>query len=240
MAGHSKWANTKHRKKAQDIKRSKIFTKIIREITNASAQNGSNLNTNLQLRTIVAKANNYNISKDLINTAIQRGLGQDKKNIFKVVKYAGYSASGIAIIIHCVTNNSNRTVSSIRNIFTRFKGTLVNYENAQYLFSFFTTIQVDASPHTRDIVLNNLDIHSRIYSKKIKKNFLELTIKKNNVKFIKKQLLSSKIALKTMRMIITPKVLCDLDAINKTKMLDLINSLQKLKETTEIAHNAKI
>ncbi|MGI4816538.1 MAG: YebC/PmpR family DNA-binding transcriptional regulator, partial [Janthinobacterium lividum] len=190
MAGHSKWANTKHRKNAQDIKRSKIFTKIIKEISTSSKNHGSDINKNFQLRNLLEKANTYNLKKKSINKAIYGNALDGKKDVFNAMKYAGYSPFGIAVIIYCNTDNSNRTVSNIRNIFSKFNTHLINFNNIKYLFDYFYTITIDLMLHKNKNLLNIVNMSNLIVSKKINKNFLEIKISTKHLTKIKKYFLS--------------------------------------------------
>src|SRR5580658_10266261 len=114
MAGHSKWANIKHRKERQDSKRGKRYTKLIREIT-VAARIGAEPNDNPRLRNVLDKALTANMSRDIIDRAIKRGAGGLEGADVEEVRYEGYGPSGIAVIVDCMTNNRNRTVSEVRH-----------------------------------------------------------------------------------------------------------------------------
>lgn len=133
MAGHSKWANIKHRKGAQDAKRGKIFTKLIREITTA-AKLSSDIN-NPRLRIAVDKALAQNMTRDTIDRAIKRGMGgQDDANL-ESIRYEGYGPNGVAMMVDCLTDNRNRTVSEVRHVFTKMGGNLGTDGSVSYLFT---------------------------------------------------------------------------------------------------------
>ncbi|WP_257294829.1 YebC/PmpR family DNA-binding transcriptional regulator [Endozoicomonas sp. YOMI1] len=134
MAGHSKWANIKHRKAAQDAKRGKIFTKIIRELTVAAKQGGGNVEDNPKLRAIVDKALAANMTRDTINRAIARGAGGEDDSNMEEVTYEGYGAGGIAVLVECLTDNRNRTVAEIRHAFSKHGGNLGTDGSVAYLF----------------------------------------------------------------------------------------------------------
>lgn len=133
MAGHSKWANTKHRKAAQDAKRAKIFTKIIRELT-VAAKNGPNPEDNPKLRAVVDKALGANMKRDTIDKAIARGAGGVDGENYDEITYEGYGAGGVAILVECLTDNRNRTVSEVRHAFTKRGGNLGTDGSVAYLF----------------------------------------------------------------------------------------------------------
>ena len=124
MAGHSKWANIQHRKKAQDAKRGKVFTKLIREITVAARTGDADPAANPRLRLAVDKALGANMNKDTIERAIKRGSGTQDGENFDEIRYEGYGPGGVAVIVDCMTDNRNRTVSEVRHAFTKAGGNL--------------------------------------------------------------------------------------------------------------------
>lgn len=133
MAGHSKWANTKHRKAAQDAKKGKIFTRLIREITIA-AKSGAELENNPRLRTAVQTALSHNMTRDTIDRAIKRGAGGEDGANLEHIRYEGYGPGGVAVIVDCFTDNRTRTVSEVRHAFTKFGGSLGVDGSVAYLF----------------------------------------------------------------------------------------------------------
>lgn len=122
MAGHSKWHNIQHRKKAQDAKRSKLFTKMIREITVAARLGGGDQEANPRLRLAVDKALSVNVPKDRIEKAIQRGSGTDDSLDYEELRLEGYGPGGAAIMVDCMTDNRNRAVSDVRHAFSKHGG----------------------------------------------------------------------------------------------------------------------
>ncbi len=124
MAGHSKWANTKHRKARVDAQRGKIFTKIARELTVAAREGGEDLNANFRLRLAVQKARENNMPGDNIQRAIQKGVGGQEGSNFDQTNYEGYAVGGVAVLLEVLTDNRNRTVAEIRHIFSRHNGSL--------------------------------------------------------------------------------------------------------------------
>jgi len=124
MAGHSKWHNIQHRKKAQDAKRSKLFTKMIREITVAARLGGGDPEANPRLRLAVDKALAVNVPKDRIDKAIQRGSGTDEGLDYEELRLEGYGPGGAAIMVDCMTDNRNRTVNDVRHAFSKHGGNM--------------------------------------------------------------------------------------------------------------------
>lgn len=135
MAGHSKWANIKHRKAAQDAKRGKIFTKLIREITVAAKTGGGDPSANPRLRAAIDNALSNNMTKDTIDRAIKRGSGDMEGENYEEVRYEGYGPNGVAIMVDCLTDNRNRTVSEVRHAFTKAGGNLGTDGSVAYLFT---------------------------------------------------------------------------------------------------------
>lgn len=133
MAGHSKWANIKHRKGAQDAKRAKIFTRIIKELTIAARDGGGDVDTNPALRLSVANAKGANMPKETMERAIRKGLGGEGVNLVPVT-YEGYGPNGVAIVVEGTTDNQNRTVANVRSIFNKYNGSLGTNGSLSFIF----------------------------------------------------------------------------------------------------------
>lgn len=133
MAGHSKWANIRHRKERQDAKKGKVYTKLIREIT-VAARAGAEPNDNPRLRNAVDKALTANMSRDIIDRAIKKGAGGLEGADMEEVRYEGYGPNGIAVMVDCLTNNRNRTVGEVRHVFSKYGGNLGTDGSVAYLF----------------------------------------------------------------------------------------------------------
>ncbi len=135
MAGHSKWANIKHRKAGQDAKRGKIFTKMLREISVAVKTSGPDAGSNPALRTAVDKALGANMRRDTIDNAIKKASGALDGDNFENIRYEGYGPGGTAVIVECLTDNRNRTVGEVRHAFAKAGGNLGTDGSVAYLFS---------------------------------------------------------------------------------------------------------
>jgi YebC/PmpR family DNA-binding regulatory protein len=135
MAGHSKWANIQHRKKAQDAKRGKLFTRLIREITVASRMGGSDLNANSRLRLAVDNALGANMPKDTVERAIKRGAGELDGSTYEEITYEGYGPGGIAVLVECMTDNRNRTVADVRHAFSKCGGNMGTSGSVAFMFT---------------------------------------------------------------------------------------------------------
>jgi len=135
MAGHSKWANIQHRKGAQDKKRGKIFTRLIREITVAARMGGGDAGSNPRLRLAIDKAKAQSMPKDNIERAIKRGSGDNDGVDYQEIRYEGYGPGGVAVMVECMTDNRNRTVAEVRHAFTKYGGNLGADGSVGYLFN---------------------------------------------------------------------------------------------------------
>ncbi len=135
MAGHSKWANIKHKKAATDKKRGKLWTKLIREVTVAAKDGGGEIEVNPRLRLAVDKAQGANMPKDTIERAIQRGAGGAEGDDYEEIRYEGYGPGGAAVMVDCMTDNRNRTASEVRHAFTKHGGNLGTDGSVAYMFA---------------------------------------------------------------------------------------------------------
>jgi YebC/PmpR family DNA-binding regulatory protein len=135
MAGHSKWANIQHRKGAQDAKRGKLFTKLIREITVAARMGGSDPTSNPRLRAAIDKGLGANMTKDVIERATKRGAGELDDVNYEEIRYEGYGPNGIAIMVDCMTDNKNRSVAAVRNVFSKRGGNMGTDGCVSFLFN---------------------------------------------------------------------------------------------------------
>jgi YebC/PmpR family DNA-binding regulatory protein len=135
MAGHSKWANIQHRKNAQDAKRGKLFTKLIREITVSARMGGGDANANPRLRAAIDAALAGNMTKDTIERAIKRGTGETGAENYEEVRYEGYGPGGVAVMVDCMTDNRNRTVGEVRHAFSKHGGNLGSDGSVAFMFT---------------------------------------------------------------------------------------------------------
>jgi YebC/PmpR family DNA-binding regulatory protein len=135
MAGHSKWANIKHKKAATDARRGKVWTRLIKEITVGARLGGADIATNPRLRLAVEKAADANMPKDNVTRAIQRGSGGLDGANYEEVRYEGYGISGAAIIVDCMTDNRVRTVAEVRHAFSKFGGNMGSENSVSFMFT---------------------------------------------------------------------------------------------------------
>jgi YebC/PmpR family DNA-binding regulatory protein len=236
MAGHSKWANIQHRKNAQDAKKEKVFTRLIRAITVAARQGGTDPDINPKLRLNIDKALANNMAKDTIERAIKKGDRNSTDNDYEEVRYEGYGPSGVAIIIDCMTNNRNRTVSEVRYTLNKHGGSLATTGALSYLFSLCgilsfssdndadTILQAAAATDAVDVIINDdgsIDIIT---------NFTDLTKIKGH--FVATGLAPQ---LTTTSWIANNKIAVPAEAMEKLQ--NLLQNLEELDDVQEIYTN---
>ncbi|RCL45397.1 MAG: YebC/PmpR family DNA-binding transcriptional regulator [Candidatus Thioglobus sp.] len=237
MAGHSKWANIQHRKKAQDAKRGKIFTKLIREITVAARMGGSDLSSNPRLRLAVDKGLGANMNKDTIDRAIKRGAGELEGMEYEEIRYEGYAPGGTAILVDCLTDNRNRTVSDVRHAFTKAGGNLGTSGSVAYMFNKQGVLSYQAGADEdrlmevalesgADDIVNNEDGSVDV----ICSPELFLSVKQA----LEQASLSADLAEVAMR----PSTLAAVDTKDAEKIIRLIDVLEELDDVQEVYSNA--
>ena len=157
MAGHSKWANIQHRKKAVDARRGKIFTRINREISVAARQGGGDPDSNPALRLAIEKANAANMPKDNIERAVKKATGDLEGVSYEEIKYEGYAPGGVAVLVECLTDNRNRTVAEVRHAFTKHGGNLGTDGSVAYLFAKIGVLNFAPGTSEDDVMEVELD-----------------------------------------------------------------------------------
>ena len=145
MSGHNKWSSIKHKKGAADAKRSKVFSKVIREITVAAKLGGDDPNANPRLRSAISLAKSVNMPNDKIAKAIKKGSGGDKSENWENLTYEGYGPNNVAVIVECLTDNKNRTISSIRGVFSKNNGNIGETNSVMYMFDRKGIVEIDKS-----------------------------------------------------------------------------------------------
>ena len=156
MAGHSKWANIKHKKAAQDAKKGKVFTKIIKELTIVSRDGGSDPDSNPRLRQAISLAKSANMPNDTIERAIKKGAGELDGINYEEILYEGYGPGGIAIIMNVLTDNRNRTVAEIRHLMNKYGGNLGEAGSVSWMFRHKGQIIIDATSINEDVFIENV------------------------------------------------------------------------------------
>ena len=238
MAGHSKWANIKHRKAAQDAKRGKIFTKLIREITTSARIGDPDPANNPRLRAAVTAALTGNMTRDTINRAIQRGAGGGDGEQLETIVYEGYGPAGSAVMVECLSDNRNRTVAEVRHAFNKCGGNLGTDGSVAYLFSkkgLLTFVGVDedalmdaALEAGADDVVTEEDGSIEVYTTP------------NDFGTVLDALEAAGFKPQNAEVTMIPSTEAELDAETAPKLMRLIDMLEDLDDVQEVYHNGSI
>ncbi len=153
MSGHSKWSTIKHKKGKEDARRGQLFSKLARAIMVAAREGGADPGSNAALAAAIEKARGYSMPKDNIDRAVQRGSGEGGSDTFERITYEGYGPAGVAIIVEVLTDNRNRSASSVRSVFTKHNGTLGQPGSVAWIFERRGSIVVDAGRYSEDDVM---------------------------------------------------------------------------------------
>ena len=237
MAGHSKWANIKHRKGRQDEKKQKIFSKLIREITVASKLGGAEASDNPRLRLALDKALGANMPKDTIERAISRGAGDSDSGNLEEITYEGYGPNGVAVLIEAMSDNKNRTVAEVRHAFSKCGGSLGTDGSVSYLFSKKGQIIVKESTQEK---LLELLISEGIED--IEPSNEDLTLiftEPNNIHNVKNVLLKEGIEIVEAEMIMDSSQNVELNSEETEKVLKLLDNLEDLDDVQNVFSNAE-
>ena len=238
MAGHSKWANIKHRKAAQDAKRGKAFTKIIRELVVAAKAGGANPEDNPRLRAAIDKALSANMKRDTIDKAVARGAGAGEGENYDEITYEGYAPGGIAVMVACMTDNRNRTVSDVRHCFTKRGGNLGTDGSVAYLFkrvAQYHFVDVDED----SLIDVALDAGAEdVYSSADKSMIVEASW--DSFLTVKDAMIASGFAPDHSEVTFLATTKISLDNNNARTLMDLIDVLEDLDDVQSVHTNAEI
>ncbi|MCW8824891.1 MAG: YebC/PmpR family DNA-binding transcriptional regulator [Gammaproteobacteria bacterium] len=237
MAGHSKWANIKHRKASQDAKRGKIFTKLIREITVAAKMGGGEQENNPRLRDVVSKALTANMTRDTIDRAIKRGAGDVDGENYDEIRYEGYGPSGVAVLVDCLTDNRNRTVADVRYAFTRAGGNLGTDGSVAYLFS-KTGMLTFAAGSDEDAIMEAAMEAGAEDIETADDGSIEVTTSAEDFTAIKEALVAAGFEPDSADVIMKPSTSVDLDLENAEKVMRLVDVLEDLDDVQNVYTNA--
>lgn len=236
MAGHSKWANIKFRKSAQDAKRGKIFTKLIREISVAARTGGAEESSNARLRDAITKALKANMKRDTIDNAIKRGVGGLEGANMAEMRYEGYAPGGVAILVDCLSDNKNRTVSEVRHAFTKFGGNLGTDGSVAYLFT-----------HRGEILLAPTDQIDQAMDVAIEAGAEDVSTQDGQVEVVTSvekyhevltQFQASSIEVEEAHLTMHAETLIPVDKDTAETLLKLIDMLEDLDDVQEVYTNA--
>jgi YebC/PmpR family DNA-binding regulatory protein len=237
MAGHSKWANIKHRKGAQDAKRGKLFTKLIREITTA-ARISSDVN-NPRLRIAIDKALGNNMTRDTIDRAIKRGVGGDDQAAFEQIRYEGYGPNGVAIMVDCLTDNRNRTVSEVRHVFTKHGGNLGTDGSVGYLFTKVGQMVFPAASDEDKLMEVAIDAGAEDISKQEDGSFL-VTTTPESFPAVSDKIQAAGFGPISAQVAMLPSMTIGLDVEQAQQFMKIVEWLEDLDDVQEVYSNAEI
>ena len=236
MAGHSKWANIKHRKGRQDAKRGKLFSRLIRELTVSAKLGGPNPDDNPRLRTALDKALGSNMPKDTIERAIQRGAGGSEGENLEEITFEGYGPGGVAIMVESMTDNNNRTVAEVRHAFTKSGGNLGTDGSVSYLFTKKGMIRLESGLDQEEV----MDASIEAGAEDIEVNedgSMTVTTDPNDYQNVLKEI-SSSFDLEDSEIALIPENSISLDLETSLKVYKLLEMLEDLDDTQNVHSNA--
>jgi YebC/PmpR family DNA-binding regulatory protein len=238
MAGHSKWANIKHRKAAQDAKRGKIFTKIIRELVVAAKAGGANPEDNPGLRAVMDKALGANMKRDTMDKAIARGAGTGDEDNYEAATYEGYGAGGVAILVECLTDNRNRTVAEIRHAFTKRGGNLGTDGSVAYLFT--RTGQISYSQGDEDQLM---EVALEVGAEDVISNndgSIDVLTGFEDYLTVKESMIAAGMVPDHAEVTMIPATTVELNKAGAEKVIGLVDMLEDLDDVQNVYSNADI
>ncbi len=239
MAGHSKWANTKHRKAAQDSKRGKIFTKIIRELVTAAKLGGGDPGANPRLRAAIDKALANNMTRDTLNRAVARGVGGDDDTNMETIIYEGYGPGGSAVMVECLSDNRNRTVAEVRHAFNKTGGNLGTDGSVSYLFAKKGVITFAPGLDEDSVMEASLEAGAEdIVS--YDDGAIDVFTAWENMGDVKDTLEAAGFKADSAEVTMIPSTKADMDKDTAPKLLRLIDMLEDCDDVQEVYHNGEI
>jgi len=239
MAGHSKWANIQHRKKAQDAKRGKLFTKLIREIVVSAKMGGGDPDANPRLRAAVDKALSGNMTRDTIERAIKRGAGGGEGDNVEELVYEGYGPGGVAILVECMTDNRNRTVAEVRHAFGKAGGNLGAEGSVAYMFN--KCGQIIYAPGSDEEQVMDLALEAGADDVIANDDgSIEVITPVEAFGDVKDALDAAGLEAVNAEVTRIPENASELDNASAEKLLRLVDNLEDLDDTQDVFHNGDI
>lgn len=242
MAGHSKWANIKHRKARADAQKGKVFTKLAREIVVAAREGGSDPETNFRLRMAVLKAREVNMPNDNISRAIKKGTGEIAGETFESFTYEGYGPAGVAILLEINTDNRNRTAADIRHLFSRYNGSLGESGCVGWMFARKGVIVLEKKagfPDEDDLMLSLIEVGAEDFRQE--NEVFIITTAPENLEKIKEFLQEEDLQFDTAEVTMLPTTEVAIKNKDETKkILKLIEALEEHDDVQEVYSNVVI
>ena len=237
MSGHSKWSSIKHQKGIADAKRGQLFTRLTREIIIAVRQGGSNPEANYRLRLAVQKARDSNMPYDNIDRAIKKGSGETGGGGLAEMTLEGYAPGGAAVLVQALSDNRNRTVQDVRNLFSRAGGNLGESGSVAWLFEPSGMITVKTEDlDAEDLALQAIDAGAE--DVKVEKGYIEIYTKPDKLEAVRKALEQKKIPIESSQLSMLSKTMITLDEKTSLQTLKLLDKLEELDEVQHVTTNA--
>ena len=236
MAGHSKWANIKHRKGAQDAKRGKIFTKIIKEITIAARLGGGDLDANPRLRKAVSNGKSNNLPIDNITRAIKKGTGELEGVFYEEVTYEGYGPGGVAIMMDIITDNKNRTVAEVRHLLSKYGGNLGETGSVAWVFDKKGQIILDSNSGDEDVVFE-VALEAGADDFEAEDGFYTVTTDATSLMDVRDTLEKAGYEIRSAEIEMVPKTLQKLEGKEAQSTLKLMDALEDNDDITKLYSN---
>ena len=240
MSGHSKWANIKHRKGAQDAKRSKMFTRIIKEITVAVKEGGSEQETNPRLRTAMQNAKGANMPKDTIERTIKKASGADGTS-YEEVTFEGYASNGVAVFVECTTDNNNRTVANIRATFSKCDGVLGTNGSLEFIFDRKGVFTLDPKNVSMDVEELEMElIDGGLEELEVDKEAVTIYCEYTDFNNMQTKLEELDIEIKNSELQRIPNNFKTITGEQAKKVLKLLDLLEENDDVQQIFHNMEL
>ncbi len=237
MSGHSKWSSIKHQKGVSDARRGQLFTKLTREIIVAVREGGSNPEANFRLRLVIQKARDNNMPLDNIERAIKRGSGQTEGVSLAEMVLEGYGPSGVAILVNALSDNRNRTLQDVRNIFSRHGGNLGESGCVAWLFDTRGVITVETKElDAEELALDAIDAGAEDVS--IENKYIEIYTKPEELEKVREALGQKKLSIASAELSMVPKTMVELEEKTALQTLKLLDKLEDLDEVQHVSSNA--
>src|SRR5690606_25791487 len=237
MAGHSKWANIKHKKERADAKRGKIFTRVIRELTVAAKLGGPDPETNPRLRLAMDKASDANMPKDPVRRATQRGAGELDGASYEEIRYEGYGAGGAAVIVDCLTDNRTRTVAEVRHAFSKHNGNLGT--DGSVAFQFTHCGQFLFAPGTSEDAVMEAAIEAGAEDVTTDdEGGIEVLCSPADFRALKRSFEAAGLKAEVAEITMRPNIEVELNAEDSERVQKLIDALEELDDTQQVYTNA--
>ncbi len=239
MSGHSKWHNIRLRKGKQDAERGKVFTKLAREIIVAAKAGGGNIDANLRLRLAIGKARDSSMPADNIKRAILRGTGELEGVNYEEITYEGYAPGGVAVLVQCLTDNRNRTVAELRNVFGKVGGSLGETGCVGWMFDQKGVVEIPAEGNDEEsIMMTTLDAGAEDI--KVDDETIEITSKPEDLNAVREALEAAGIKFISAEVAMVPQTTVSVNAKVASQILRLMDLLEDLDDTQNVYANFDI